>query len=147
MKIEILRFCFSQVAKSIKLVLGLRSASIVVSLDKKTIEALQLNINAYTVQDSILKTPKIKLKENVRIVDIIWYLKTVFYNPLIYKYIYICYGLQHIRILDDYKLEINPPYDRNKYYFDLHWYRNRLPSVVVKVSHVKKIKIKNKLIW
>ncbi|CAI9301114.1 unnamed protein product [Lactuca saligna] len=96
------RTLLGQVAKSIKLVLGLRSASIVVSLDKKTIEALQLNINAYTVQDSILKTPKIKLKEN------------------------------HIRILDDYKLEINPPYDRSKYYFDLHWYRNRLPSVVVK---------------
>ncbi|KAL8233022.1 hypothetical protein R6Q57_002800 [Mikania cordata] len=96
------RTLLGQVAKSIKLVLGLRSASIVVTLDKSTIQALQLSVDAYTVKESILKTPKMKLKEH------------------------------HIKILDARKLEINPPSDRNKLYFDLHWLRNRLPTVVVK---------------
>ncbi|KAI3773601.1 hypothetical protein L1987_48131 [Smallanthus sonchifolius] len=96
------RTLLGQVAKSIKLVLGLRSASIVISLDKSMIQALQLSVDAYTVKESILKTPKIKLKE------------------------------PHIKVLDARKLEINPPSDRNKLYFDLHWLRNRLPTVVVK---------------
>ncbi|KAI3678420.1 hypothetical protein L6452_37711 [Arctium lappa] len=96
------RTLLGQVAKSIKLVLGLRSASIVISLDKETIQALQLSVDAYTVKESILKTPKIKLKE------------------------------QHIKVLDARKLEVNPPSDRSKLYFDLHWLRNKLPTVVVK---------------
>nr|XP_043636621.1 DNA-directed RNA polymerase III subunit 1-like [Erigeron canadensis] len=96
------RTLLGQVAKSVKLVLGLRSASIVISLDKKTIEALQLSIDAYTVKESILKTPKIKLKE------------------------------ANIIVLDARKLQIKPVYDRNKLSFDLHWLRNRLPTVVVK---------------
>ncbi|KAI3754196.1 hypothetical protein L1987_53974 [Smallanthus sonchifolius] len=96
------RTLLGQVAKSIKLVLGLRSASIVISLDKSTIQALQLSVDAYTVKESILNTPKIKLKES------------------------------HITVLDARKLEINPPSDKNKLYFDLNWLRNRLPTVVVK---------------
>ncbi|MFS7953564.1 putative DNA-directed RNA polymerase [Helianthus anomalus] len=96
------RTLLGQVAKSIKLVLGLRSASIVITLDKSTIQALQLSVDAHTVKESILKTPKIKLKEH------------------------------HIKVLDARKLEINPPSDREKLYFDLHGLRNRLPTVVVK---------------
>ncbi|KAI3749969.1 hypothetical protein L2E82_20592 [Cichorium intybus] len=96
------RTLLGQVAKSIKLVLGLRSASIIISLDKATLGALYLsNINAHTVKDSILKTPKIKLKDT------------------------------HVNVVDDYKLEVIPPSDRNRLYFDLHWLRNRLPTVVV----------------
>lgn len=72
------------------------------ALDKETIQALQLSVDAYTVKESILKTPKIKLKE------------------------------QHIKVLDARKLEVNPPSDRNKLYFDLHWLKNKLPTVVVK---------------
>lgn len=43
-----------------------RLASIVVTLDVESIQASQLNINAQKVQESILSTPKIKLKEQVR---------------------------------------------------------------------------------
>nr|XP_043612911.1 DNA-directed RNA polymerase III subunit 1-like [Erigeron canadensis] len=101
-KSQMERTLLGQVAKSIKLVMGLRAASIVISLDKKTIEALQLSIDAYTVKESILKTPKIKLKE------------------------------ANIIVLDARKLQIKPLYDRDKLYFDLHWLRNRLSTVVVK---------------
>lgn len=69
-----------KVAKSIKLVLGLRSASIVISLDKTTIQALQLSIDAYTVKESILKTPKIKLKDNVRFCTLYGDCQSVLYN-------------------------------------------------------------------
>ncbi|XP_071737899.1 DNA-directed RNA polymerase III subunit 1-like [Rutidosis leptorrhynchoides] len=64
------RTLLGQVAKSIKFVLGLRSAVIAINLDKKTIEALQLPIDAYTVKEAILKTPRIKLKEeNIKVID------------------------------------------------------------------------------
>ncbi|KAJ0539434.1 putative DNA-directed RNA polymerase [Helianthus annuus] len=101
-KSQMERTLLGQVAKSIKIILGNRSASIVISLDKSTIQALQLSIDAYTVRESILKTPRIKLKEH------------------------------HIKVLDARKLEINPPSDRIKLYFDLHSLRNRLATIVVK---------------
>ncbi|XP_076916369.1 DNA-directed RNA polymerase III subunit 1-like [Bidens hawaiensis] len=96
------RTLLGQVAKSIKLILGSRSASIVISLDNSTIQALQLSIDAYTVKESILKTPKMKLKEH------------------------------HIRVLKARKLEISPASDRDKLYFELHSLRKKLPTVVVK---------------
>ncbi|XP_023733078.1 DNA-directed RNA polymerase III subunit 1 isoform X2 [Lactuca sativa] len=98
------RTLLGQVAKSIKLVMGLRSASIIISLDTETIGALHLScINAKTVKESILKTPRIKLKD------------------------------KHIRVLDDRRLEVNNPstYDRNKLLFDLQMLINKLPSVIV----------------
>lgn len=65
---------FMQVAKSIKLVMGLRSASIIISLDTETIGALHLPcINAKTVKESILKTPRIKLKDKVRIANLLFF--------------------------------------------------------------------------
>lgn len=101
-KVQMERTYLGQVAKSIKLVLGLRSASIVISLDKGTIQALQLSIDAYTVKESILKTPKIKLKDH------------------------------NFKVLDGRKLEIVLSSEKSKLYFDLHSLKNRLPTVVVK---------------
>ncbi|KAK3012475.1 hypothetical protein RJ639_007986 [Escallonia herrerae] len=53
----------SQVAKSVKIVMTSRSASIVITLDMEVIQASQLGIDAHTVKTSILQTPKIKLKD------------------------------------------------------------------------------------
>lgn len=55
-----------QVAKSIKIVMSSRLASIVVSLDLDRIEESQLQIDANTVRESILQTPKIKPKNQVK---------------------------------------------------------------------------------
>lgn len=55
-----------QVAKSVKIVMASRLASIAITLDMETIQVSQLCIDAYTVKQSILQTPKIKLKEQVR---------------------------------------------------------------------------------
>ncbi|KAI3724533.1 hypothetical protein L2E82_36314 [Cichorium intybus] len=95
------RTLLGQVAKSIELVMGSRSACIVISLDMETIKAQYLSITANTVKESILKTPRIKLKAN------------------------------NITVLNDGKLEVHPPYDRNKFHFDLHLLKNKLPTIVV----------------
>ncbi|PSR95151.1 DNA-directed RNA polymerase III subunit 1 like [Actinidia chinensis var. chinensis] len=91
-----------QVAKSVRIVMTSRLASIVVTLDVESIQASQLNINAQKVKESILSTPKIKLKE------------------------------QHINVLDGKKLEVIPPTDKSKLHFELHSLKNKLPTVVVK---------------
>lgn len=54
-----------QVAKSIKIVTTSRLASIVVTLDMDIIAGLQLSIDATSVRESILQTPKIKPKQLV----------------------------------------------------------------------------------
>ncbi|CAK9184824.1 unnamed protein product [Ilex paraguariensis] len=91
-----------QVAKSVKIVMAARLASVVVTLDMEIIQASQLGIDAYVVKESILRTPKIKLKE------------------------------QHIKVLDVKKLQVIPQTDRSKLHFELHWLKNKLPTVVVK---------------
>jgi len=55
----------AQVAKSIRIVMTSRLASIVVTLDMERIQVSQLYINSQIVKESILQTPKIKLKEQV----------------------------------------------------------------------------------
>lgn len=55
-----------QVAKSIKIVMTNRSASVVVKLDMDMIQDALLSIDAIVVRESILKTPRIKLKQEVR---------------------------------------------------------------------------------
>lgn len=55
-----------QVAKSIKIVMTNRSASVVVKLDMDMIQDALLSIDANVVRESILKTPRIKLKQEVR---------------------------------------------------------------------------------
>nr|GMD07746.1 DNA-directed RNA polymerase III subunit 1-like isoform X1 [Ipomoea batatas] len=91
-----------QVAKSIKIVMAARVASIVIVLDLEAILTSCLSIDAYIVKESILQTKKIKLKE------------------------------QHIKVLDPKKLEIIPHADRSKLHFELHRLKNKLPGVVVK---------------
>lgn len=56
-----------QVAKSIKLVMTSRLASLVVTLDMERIRDVQLCIDANIVKESIIQTPKLKLKQVVRI--------------------------------------------------------------------------------
>ncbi|XP_019198099.1 PREDICTED: DNA-directed RNA polymerase III subunit 1-like isoform X2 [Ipomoea nil] len=91
-----------QVAKSIKIVMAARVASIVIVLDKEAIQTSFLSIDAYIVKESILQTKKMKLKE------------------------------QHIKVLDPRKLEVIPHVDRSKLHFELHRLKNKLPGVVVK---------------
>ncbi|XP_027345912.1 DNA-directed RNA polymerase III subunit 1 [Abrus precatorius] len=92
-----------QVAKSIKVVMSSRLASVVITLDMERIQAAHLNIDANIVKESILQTKKTKLKP------------------------------EHIKILDIKKLEVVPQdADKSKVHFQLHYLKNLLPSVVVK---------------
>ncbi|XP_016187356.1 DNA-directed RNA polymerase III subunit 1 [Arachis ipaensis] len=92
-----------QVAKSIKVVITSRSASIVISLDMERIRDAHLHVDANIVRESILHTPKLKLKQD------------------------------NVKILDIKKLRIVPPDgDRSKIQFQLNHLKNLLPSVVVK---------------
>ncbi|XP_074366508.1 DNA-directed RNA polymerase III subunit 1 [Apium graveolens] len=102
-----------QVSKSIKIVMASRSASVTVTLDMDVIQASELCINAHTVKESILRTPKIKLKE------------------------------QNIHVLDARKLEVIPTSDRSKLHFELHRLKDRLPTVVVRgINSIKRAVIK-----
>ncbi|XP_047946295.1 DNA-directed RNA polymerase III subunit 1-like [Salvia hispanica] len=92
-----------QVAKSIKTSQSSMSASVVVTLDMGRIKEAHLQIDAYSVKNSILKsTPKIKLKE------------------------------QQIRVLDERKLEVTLAADKSKLQFELHELMSKLAKVVVK---------------
>ncbi|KAM7490586.1 hypothetical protein LguiA_033507 [Lonicera macranthoides] len=104
-----------QVAKSVKIVMAARLASIVITLDMEIIQAAQLSIDAHIVKESILQTPKIKLKE------------------------------QHVKVLDGRKLEVFPAGDKNKLHFELQWLKNKLPTVVVKGISTVERAIINKL--
>ena len=55
-----------QVAKSIKVVMTSRLASIVITLDMERIQDAHLNVDANSVKESILQTPKLKLKQEVK---------------------------------------------------------------------------------
>ncbi|XP_055835771.1 DNA-directed RNA polymerase III subunit 1-like [Solanum dulcamara] len=101
-KARIEKTLLGQVAKSIKIVLASRLASIAISLDMETIQVSQLCIDAYTVKQSILRTSKIKLKEH------------------------------QVKVLNPRKLEVFPQADKDKLHFELHRLKNMLPAVVVK---------------
>lgn len=104
-----------QVAKSIKIVMTSRLASVVISLDMERIQDAQLHIDANVVKESILQTPKLKLKE------------------------------QHVKVLDVKKLEVVPPADRSRIHFELHSLKNLLPLVVVKgIKNVERVVIAEK---
>lgn len=62
-----------QVAKVIKIVMTSRSASVVIKLDMERVHASQLLIDADTVKEAILKTPRIKLKMQVTTLLILFY--------------------------------------------------------------------------
>ncbi|CAJ1951517.1 unnamed protein product [Sphenostylis stenocarpa] len=92
-----------QVAKSIKVVMTSRLASVDITLDMERIQDAHLNIDANIVKESILQTKKTKLKP------------------------------EHIKILDIKKLRVVPQdADRSKLHFQLHYLKNLLPTVVVK---------------
>ncbi|KAK1587161.1 hypothetical protein Q3G72_010241 [Acer saccharum] len=91
-----------QVAKSLKIVMTSRKAAIVIVLDMETIQDANLCINADTVKESILQTPRLKLKQ------------------------------QNITVLDVRKLEIVLPVDKSKIHFVLHNLKKVLPMVIVK---------------
>ncbi|TKY57741.1 DNA-directed RNA polymerase III subunit RPC1 [Spatholobus suberectus] len=100
---RIVKTNLGQVAKSIKVVMTSRLASVVITLDMERIKDAHLNIDANIVKESILQTKKTKLKP------------------------------EHIKILDIKKLEVVPQdADRSKIHFQLHYLKNLLPSVVVK---------------
>nr|XP_027126239.1 DNA-directed RNA polymerase III subunit 1-like [Coffea arabica] len=100
-KARIEKTLLGQVAKSIKIVMSARLASIVITLDMEIIQASRLCTDAYRVKESILQTPRIKLKD------------------------------QHVKVLNSRKLEVVPQTDRSKLHFELHTLKNKLPSVVV----------------
>ncbi|XP_027150331.1 DNA-directed RNA polymerase III subunit 1-like isoform X1 [Coffea eugenioides] len=100
-KARIEKTLLGQVAKSIKIVMSARLASIVITLDMEIIQASRLCTDAYRVKESILQTPRIKLKD------------------------------QHVKVLNSRKLEVVPQTDRSKLHFELHALKNKLPSVVV----------------
>ncbi|OMO97199.1 RNA polymerase, alpha subunit [Corchorus olitorius] len=91
-----------QVAESIEIEMTSRSASVIVTLDMERIQDAQLYIDANVVKESILQTPKIKLKD------------------------------EHVKVLGVRKLEVVPPADRSKFHFNVHFLKNLLPLVVVK---------------
>lgn len=99
-----------QVAKTIKLVMSARLASIVITLDMELIQASRLCIDAYRVKESILQTPRIKLKN------------------------------QHVKVLNPVKLEVVSEADKAKLHFELHALKNKLPTIVVAgISTVERV--------
>ncbi|KAJ7520459.1 hypothetical protein O6H91_19G006700 [Diphasiastrum complanatum] len=97
------RTVLGEVAKSIKTVLKPGQAFVSIKLDMKRVEALQLDISAYTVAESIMKVSKLKVKQ------------------------------QHLRVLDHEKLIIfTPETDRLKLHFALRSLQSMLPKVIVK---------------
>ncbi|PIN09447.1 RNA polymerase III, large subunit [Handroanthus impetiginosus] len=104
-----------QVAKSIKTSQASRSASIVITLDMKRIQGAQLSVDAYTVKESILQTPKMKLKE------------------------------QQVKVLNPRKLVVVLQADRSKLHFELHGLKSKLCKVVVKgINSVERVIIVNR---
>ncbi|KAK4479526.1 hypothetical protein RD792_015042 [Penstemon davidsonii] len=102
-----------QVAKSVKISQASRLACIVITLDMKRILDAELSISAYTVKQSILQTPRMKLKE------------------------------QNVRVLNARKLEVVLHTDRSKLQFELHELRYKLSKVVVKgINSVERAIIK-----
>ncbi|KAI9196764.1 hypothetical protein LWI28_026830 [Acer negundo] len=91
-----------QVAKSLEIVMTSRKAAIVIVLDMETIQDANLCINADTVKESILQTPRLKLKQ------------------------------QNITVLDVRKLEIVPSVVKSKFHFELNSLKKVLPMVIVK---------------
>ncbi|XP_073269578.1 DNA-directed RNA polymerase III subunit 1-like isoform X1 [Primulina huaijiensis] len=102
-----------QVARSIKTSQASRQASVVITLDMKRLQDSQLSIDAYTVKESILRTPKMKLKE------------------------------QQVKVLNPKKLEVVLHADRSALQFELRGLLKKLSKVVVKgINSVERAIIK-----
>ncbi|GAA0140425.1 DNA-directed RNA polymerase [Lithospermum erythrorhizon] len=114
-----------QVAKSVKIVMSSRRASIVVTLDMKVIQASLLSIDAYSVKQSILQTKGLKLKEKEKENE-----KDK--------------AKGQVKVLNTSKLEVIPFVDKKNLHFELHSLKNRLPTVVVKgINTVERVVISN----
>ncbi|XP_073156936.1 DNA-directed RNA polymerase III subunit 1-like isoform X2 [Henckelia pumila] len=102
-----------QVAKSIKTSQASTKASIVIKLDVKRLLDSQLSIDAYTVKESILRTPKMKLKE------------------------------QQVKVLNPQKLVVFLQADRSTLQFEFQGFLKKLSKVVVKgINSVERAIIK-----
>ncbi|KZV37827.1 DNA-directed RNA polymerase III subunit rpc1-like, partial [Dorcoceras hygrometricum] len=102
-----------QVARSIKTSQASRQASVVVTLDVKRLQDSQLSVDAYTVKESILRTPKMKLKE------------------------------QQVKVLNPKKLEVVLLAGRDTLQFELRGLLKKLSKVVVKgINSVERAIIK-----
>eukprot|EP00850_Spirogloea_muscicola_P023482 SM000360S13676 [mRNA] locus=s360:20430:29808:- [translate_table: standard] len=108
-----------EVAQHIKMILQPGQAYLSVKLDVQRIASLQLDITATSVAQSIMSTPKLKIKQQASI-------HTSFQGQSI------C--LMHIRVnnFKDRLMVFSPEADRTKLYFSLHFLRNALPRVIVK---------------
>lgn len=94
-----------EVVEHIKMVLKPGQAYLAIKLDMKRIQALQLDVSAYSVAYSILGASKLKMK----------------LKP------------PHLRVVNHEKLLVSSPeQDRAKLFFSLHLLRNNLPKVIVK---------------
>ncbi|KAL0393419.1 UNVERIFIED_CONTAM: DNA-directed RNA polymerase III subunit [Sesamum latifolium] len=125
-----------QVAKSIKTSQASRSASIVITLDMKRIQGAQLSIDAYTVKESILQTPRMKLKEQFSFGACEEIVAPITDIPV--------YLLQQVKVLNPRKLEVVLQADRSKLHFELHALKNKLSKVVVKgINSVERVIIVN----
>lgn len=93
-----------------------------VKLDRKAIDALQLDINALSVKAAILGQKKLKLKDQVCL-QIIFYFNFPSNSP------------QHIQVMGDDKLRINAK-DRKRetMLYSLQSLKNVLPAIIVQVS-------------
>lgn len=94
-----------------------------------------LCIHTDNVKESILKTPKIKLKQHV----------AIFIDGISLFLIFLCswhllswlWNMQHIKVLNFRKLKIFPPVDKSKIHFELHSLKNVLLMVLAKVRRYK----------
>lgn len=131
LKVKDLPFCsVLQVAKCIQLIIESVKASIVVKLDMEKIKSSRLFINAHIVKEKILKS--LRMQKNNKLVS----------NLLLNKYVpYIvnCWCLMHsylqiVIVVNDSKLVVSvETQNKNDAHFVLHWVKNKLPMVVIKV--------------
>ncbi|KAJ4819747.1 DNA-directed RNA polymerase subunit [Rhynchospora pubera] len=102
-KSSIEKTVLGEVVDSIKVVLKAGQPYVDVKLDMKIIDSLHMRISGETVQQSILKHPKIKLKA------------------------------EHVRVIRNDKLRIYAPeVDRSSLQYELHNIKSILPKVIVK---------------
>eukprot|EP00232_Nephroselmis_pyriformis_P008411 CAMPEP_0182876754 /NCGR_PEP_ID=MMETSP0034_2-20130328/14327_1 /TAXON_ID=156128 /ORGANISM="Nephroselmis pyriformis, Strain CCMP717" /LENGTH=1384 /DNA_ID=CAMNT_0025009559 /DNA_START=143 /DNA_END=4294 /DNA_ORIENTATION=- len=98
------RTTLGEVARHIKAVFAPGECYVAVRLDSYTVENLQLDVNAWSVKDSIVAAPKLKLKD------------------------------KHVRVVGPDQLMVFPPDNgkENGLYFALQSLRITLPKVIVK---------------
>lgn len=110
-----------------------KPASIVIVLDMERIYKAGLCIDANSVKESILRTPRIKLKEKVKNLNSSYQIWMLVANPNLVPGF--C-NMQHIKVLDIKKLRVLPDADKSKFHFELHALKSSLPAVTVQVRFI-----------